>query len=261
MHHSGHGCDQTNGSEPQKDTVKTGWHALPLALTVRPALDLPRDQRQKDDMLPILYSFRRCPYAMRARLAIQVAGVKVELREIVLRDKAPEFLAASPKGTVPVVVDGDHVIEESRDVMLWALGQNDPDAWLDMPEDGHALIDRIDGPFKAALDRTKYHTRHADANPDAERAKAMAILADLAPHPWLFGDRPTLADMAILPFVRQFAMIDKPRFDAEASAPVRQWLDHFLASPSFQSIMIRPPKWEAGDAPLIFPTPIANELF
>jgi len=119
---------------------------------------------------PILYSFRRCPYAMRARLAVSSAGIPCELREIVLRDKAPEFLAASPKGTVPVLVEGDRVIEESFDVMLWALRQNDPDGWLDMPDAGFELIARMDGPFKTALDRYKYATRYDGADPQAERA-------------------------------------------------------------------------------------------
>ena len=109
--------------------------------------------------LPILWSFRRCPYAMRARLAIQSSGQPVALQEIVLKDKPTPFLTASPKGTVPVVQDGPLVIEESRDVMLWALAKNDPEGWLDMPDEGYALIDECDGPFKKALDHTKYAVR------------------------------------------------------------------------------------------------------
>ena len=202
---------------------------------------------------PILYSFRRCPYAMRARLAVQSAGIEVELREIVLRDKAPEFLAASPKGTVPVLVDGDTVIEESRDVMLWALSRRDPEGWLGMPAEGQALIDQADGPFKQALDRTKYHTRYDDADPEDERAKAMAWLDTLQPDPWLFGDQPSVADFAILPFVRQFAMIDKARFDVEASGLVSDWLERFLGSDRFAAIMPKLPKWQAGDAVTLFP--------
>jgi len=202
---------------------------------------------------PILYSFRRCPYAMRARLAVQSAGIEVELREIVLRDKAPEFLAASPKGTVPVLVDGDTVIEESRDVMVWALSRHDPEGWLDMPVEGQSLIDQADGPFKQALDRTKYHTRYEGGDPEVERAKAMAWLETLSPEPWLFGKRATMADMAILPFVRQFAMIDKARFDSEASAQVRDWLERFLASNRFKAIMPKLPKWQEGDPVTVFP--------
>jgi glutathione S-transferase len=120
--------------------------------------------------LPILWTFRRCPYAMRARLAIQSSGRQVVLQEILLKDKPTAFLAASPKGTVPVVQDGDDVIEESRDVMLWALGRSDPENWLKMPAEGHTLIDTCDGPFKRALDHTKYAVRFPDRDEAAERA-------------------------------------------------------------------------------------------
>ena len=106
---------------------------------------------------PILYSFRRCPYAIRGRLALQITGLKTELREIVLRNKAPELLAASPSQTVPALVLGNEVIDESLDIMKWALQQNDPGHWLDMPSDGHALIAEADGPFKAALRRVIYY--------------------------------------------------------------------------------------------------------
>ena len=111
---------------------------------------------------------------MRARLAIASAGVRVELREVVLRDKPGPMLAASPKGTVPVLVTGAGVIDESLDVMLWALGRSDPEGWLNMPQTGHALISQADGPFKTALDRYKYHTRYKGADPHAERAAATA---------------------------------------------------------------------------------------
>ncbi|MBU2487130.1 MAG: glutathione S-transferase N-terminal domain-containing protein, partial [Alphaproteobacteria bacterium] len=111
-------------------------------------------------MKPVLYSFRRCPYAMRARLAVASAGVEVELREILLRDKPAAFLAASPSATVPCLVTDSGVIDESLDVMLWALTQNDPEGWLQMPEAGHDWITRADGPFKQALDRTKYANRY-----------------------------------------------------------------------------------------------------
>jgi len=156
--------------------------------------------------LPILWSFRRCPYAMRARLAIASACLDVELREILLRDKPAAFLAASPKGTVPVIQHDRHVIEQSLEVMLWALGRNDPEGWLDMPDLGHALIEETDGRFKMALDRTKYAVRYADVNVDEERKKAGAFLirldAMLARQGFVFGTAPKLADMAILPFVR-----------------------------------------------------------
>lgn len=208
-------------------------------------------------MTPILYSFRRCPYAMRARLAIAVSGQKVELREIVLRDKAPAFLATSPSGTVPCLKTSETVIDESLDVMKWALRLSDPEGWLDMPDAGHDLIAQADGPFKCALDRTKYATRYADADPEEERAKAhvfLHALNDQLTQDFLFKETPTLADMAILPFVRQFAFIDKARFDAEDWPHLARWLEAFLISDRFQSIMAKYSKWEEGDTPLYFPS-------
>jgi glutathione S-transferase len=207
-------------------------------------------------MIPVLYSFRRCPYAMRARLAIATANTQTELREILLRDKAPDFLKTSPSGTVPCLQTADTIIDESLDVMKWALRQNDPDAWLDMPTAGHDLIATADGPFKQALDRTKYATRYPDQDPEQERAKAHAFLHDLnaqLTQKYLFKDTPTLADMAILPFVRQFANIDKARFDAENWPNLARWLDDFLASPLFQSILQKYPTWQSGDSPTYFP--------
>ncbi len=206
---------------------------------------------------PILWTFRRCPYAMRARLAIASAGVAVELREVLLRDKPAAFLAASPKGTVPLVVDGDRVIEESLDVMHWALGQNDPEGWQDMPETGHDLIAEADGPFKQALDRTKYAVRYPKVDVEAERAKAGAFLvkldAQLAGKAYLFSDTPRLADMAILPFVRQFAHTDLEWFTAQPWPHVTRWLEAFKASDRFQSIMTKYPQWQPGDVPTAFP--------
>lgn len=207
-------------------------------------------------MTSVLYSFRRCPYAMRARLAVAVSGQRVELREILLRDKAPAFLAVSPSATVPCLKDGEQVIDESLDVMKWALAKSDPEGWLDMPAAGHDLIAEADGSFKQALDRTKYATRYPDADPENERAKAHVFLHRLneqLAQAYLFGDTPTLADMAILPFVRQFAFVDKARFDAEDWPNLSRWLEVFLASDRFQSIMTKYPKWGEGDAPTYFP--------
>ncbi len=203
-------------------------------------------------MTPTLYSFRRCPYAMRARLAIASAGITVELREIVLRDKAPEFIAASPKATVPVLVTPTQTIEESLDIMHWALAQNDPEGWLENPD--HDLITQADGPFKDALDRTKYATRFEDADPEVERQKANAFLSQIPARlsPNLGGANPNLTDMAILPFVRQFANIDRPRFNADHPKLV-PWLDAFLTSDRFQAIMDKYPKWEAGHPATHFP--------
>ncbi len=213
----------------------------------------------KADNTPILWSFRRCPYAMRARMAIHASGVSVELREILLRDKPPAFLATSEKGTVPVLVTANRVIDESLDIMMWALTQRDPHGWLRMPEDGHDLIDESDGPFKAALDRTKYAVRYPDDDPEIAREQALNFLRLLEGRlsandgAGLFGSAPTLADIAILPFVRQFAHIDRPWFDAQGLPFVVAWLDRFLASAAFAAIMSKYPPWQTGQAPVLFP--------
>ena len=205
-------------------------------------------------MSATLYSFRRCPYAMRARLALDVSGVEVNLREIRLRDKPQAFLDASPSATVPCLVSEAVTIDESLDIMKWALGQHDPEGWLDMPVLGNDLIARFDGPFKSALDRTKYATRYPDEDPDQHRTIASAFLTDLNTqlHGWVFG-KPTLADYAILPFVRQFAFIDKDWFDAQDWPHVQAWLEAFLASDRFTRIMVKYPPWQPGDAPVRFP--------
>lgn len=205
---------------------------------------------------PILWSFRRCPYAMRTRLAIRASGTQVELREILLRDKPESFLATSPKGTVPVLDTGNAVIAESRDIMLWALGRKDPEGWLDMPAEGHSLIDQCDGPFKQALDHTKYAVRYPDLDPVKERENAMVFLRDLNDRltgtPFLTGTHRRLADMAILPFVRQFANIDRAWFDAQGLGPLCRWLDHFLQSDGFTAVMVKYPPWQAGQDRVLF---------
>ena len=208
--------------------------------------------------LPIFYSFRRCPYAMRARLAISVSGIQCDLREIVLRDKAPAFLATSPSGTVPCLQTDTAVIDESLDIMIWALRQNDPEGWLDMPTNASVLIQTADGPFKTALDHTKYANRYADVDSHLEREYAALFLRKLnkmlLKQPYLYGENPTLADMAILPFVRQFAGIDKNWFTAQRWPHLRRWLDALLASERFTSIMTKYPKWQTSDPKTVFPS-------
>lgn len=203
---------------------------------------------------PILYSFRRCPYAMRARLALQAAQYSVDLREVVLRDKPQAFLDVSASATVPCLVHADGIIDESLDVMVWALSQNDPREWLDMPQAGYDWIARCDGPFKHALDRTKYAARYPDQDPLRHRSEASTFLAELEAQlgEWMF-DRPSLADSAILPFVRQFAFIDKPWFDAQPWPKLHHWLASFLASPEFAAIMHKYPQWHDGDTVTRFP--------
>lgn len=206
---------------------------------------------------PVLYSFRRCPFAMRARLAIASSGQTVELREIVLRDKPAEMLEASPKGTVPVLL-ADSVIEESLDIMHWALGQSDPEGLMDlMTPEAHALIAESDGPFKTALDRTKYAVRYPDLDADDSRADAAAFIykldAQLNGKDWLYGDRPSLADLAILPFVRQFAHTDLEWWDAQPFTLAQAWLSTFKASDRFKSIMTKYTPWKTGDDVVLFP--------
>ena len=193
---------------------------------------------------------------MRARLAIAASGLEIELREVVLRDKPSEMLKASPKGTVPVLVLSDSkVLEESLDVMDWALGRQDPQGWLDYPsEEIHAmraLISLFDGPFKSALDRYKYETRFDEVVAQDQRDLAVPFLTDLderlAEQPFLFGQRFSLADAAILPFVRQYAHVDKAWFWAQEWANLIDWLDRFLLSERFEAIMEKYPKWESGD--------------
>jgi glutathione S-transferase len=209
--------------------------------------------------LPVLYSFRRCPYAMRARLALASSGVPVEHREILLRDKPAELLAASPKGTVPVLVLPDgQVLEQSLDIMHWALRQHDPQAWLS-PDSATmaALIAANDGPFKHSLDRYKYPNRYADEHggPEAAFAAAhrglaasqlMALDARLEQTPWLCGPHASLADMAVLPFVRQFAHTDPAWFAAQAWPQLQRWLAHFEASALYACVMDKHPPWQAG---------------
>lgn len=208
---------------------------------------------------PILWSFRRCPYAMRARMAVLSAGVKVTLREIVLRDKPAAFLDTSPSATVPCLAVADTVLDESLDIMVWALKQNDPEHLLDMPQDGWDLIHDNDGPFKLALDHTKYATRYPDLDPDAERAKAVRFLMQLdmrlTDHAYLLGDHATLADLAIFPFVRQFAHVDRAWFDAQPWPHLAAWLTRYTDSARFTQAMTKYPPWKDGDAPVLFGAP------
>lgn len=196
---------------------------------------------------PILYSFRRCPYAIRARLALAVSGTAVEHREVRLRDKPAEMLVASPKGTVPVLVLPDGaVIDESIDIMRWALGRNDPEDWL--TGDDAALIVTNDGPFKHHLDRYKYAERFAADDVD-HRAAGLAILeeleARLGERAYLGGERFGLADAAILPFVRQFAAVDREWFAAQYLSGVQAWLTTFVGSALFEGVMVVREAWRA----------------
>lgn len=199
--------------------------------------------------LPVLYSFRRCPYAMRARMAIWISGMAVELREVKLADKPAAMLQASPKGTVPVLVLPDgKVVDESLAIMRHALSAHDPEGWLERSD--ASLIECMDGPFKHHLDRYKYYTRHG-SDPDEHRAAALSILRDLdarlAGHANLCGAGRGLTDIASFPFVRQFANHDREWFGSQSIANVQAWLERHVSSPLFAAIMEKQAVWSAGD--------------
>lgn len=216
--------------------------------------------------LPILYSFRRCPYAMRARMALIVAQVQCELREVDLGNKPQAMLDVSPKGTVPVLLFADDsVLDESLDMMLWAFSQADVPTWL-KPETGELddmlkLIGRNDGEFKRNLDRYKYPNRYADEpiDPLNHREQACGFLVQLETllnnHAFLFGQHPSLADIATFPFVRQFAATD-PQWFASLDFPrLHGWLGGWLNSELFADAMQKNPPWQAGALPVYLMAP------
>ena len=211
---------------------------------------------------PILYSFRRCPFAMRARLALIVSNRVCELREVVLRDKPLEMLNVSPKGTVPVLIDIDgRVLDESIDIMLWALAQYDPGKWL-MPEQGSVaemleLIAEFDEGFKYHLDRYKYPERYEGIDAEVHRLEGALYLeklnAKLSRKKYLFGERVALADMAIAPFIRQFAHTDLGWFNAQPWLQLQAWLSGFIDSEIYTQVMKKYSKWESGNTAVLFP--------
>lgn len=208
---------------------------------------------------PVLYSFRRCPYAMRARLALYYAQSQVELREIVLKNKPQAMLQTSPKGTVPVLVLATgQVIEESLDVMLWALEESDPLGFLRNREQALAWVQRNDDEFKPWLDRYKYFDRYPEFCQTEYRQKAEVTLhaleSILQQQPYLGGTTPDLADLALWPFVRQFAGVDPQWFWASQYAALQDWLQTFLDSVAFKIIMPKFKAWQPDDELIMFPT-------
>ena len=199
-----------------------------------------------DNTYPVLYSFRRCPYAMRARLAIARAQVRVELREIELRNKPESLLLASPKGTVPVLLlVNSEVIDESQDIMFWALRQHDPEHWLEKHwlNQAEQLIQWNDGEFKYYLDRYKYADRYPERTGLEYREQGKLFLTELerrlSQHLYLCGNHFSLADAAILPFIRQFAAVDTAWFETSPYPALKQWLNHFQSSPLFERVMTK----------------------
>lgn len=209
---------------------------------------------------PILYSFRRCPYAIRARLALRVSGIQVELREVVLADKPAALRLISPKATVPVlVVSQQQVIAESIEIMYWALQQHDPQDWLkgdsEKLAEGARLIAYNDSEFKPQLDRYKYADRFPQQPMEVYRTEGEIFLqqldAKLAVTSCLLCEFPTLADMAIVPFIRQFSSVDSEWFENSPYPFLRAWLRKLLVTPLFTSVMTKYQKWEEGDEPVI----------
>jgi len=215
-------------------------------------------------MPPLLYTYRRCPYAMRARMALLQAGRRFRACEIVLRDKPAELLALSPKGTVPVLVlPGGEVLEQSWDIMRWAwCGEGghapgpDEDGWwarAQTPEN-LALVERNDGAFKRLLDRHKYPERFtaegdAAACTEALHTCLLPLEARLQAEAWLGGLTPCATDLALFPFVRQFAAVDPAWFAAQALPALQAWLAHWLASPLFTACMVKLPVQRVVDFP------------
>ena len=216
------------------------------------------DHKSKNN-LPILYSFRRCPYAMRARMAIHISSQKCEIREVLLRDKPPSMLEYSSKGTVPVLVlQSGEVIDESLDVIDWALNLNDPDNWQRSKDNENTkeLIKINDGEFKHHLDRYKYSKRYDDEDPEFHRKKCLSFIekvnSELQNSKYIFDDEISYIDISLLPFIRQFRIADNEWFDELPYENVKSWLSNFLNSELLKSIMYKYDLWKEGDEVTIF---------
>lgn len=211
--------------------------------------------------LHCLYSFRRCPYAMRARLALVFAELQVEIREIILKNKPAQMLAISPKGTVPVLqlFDGT-VIAESREIMTWALEQQDPQGLLEAKvlQQANALIEQNDNEFKYWLDRYKYADRHLEMIQIEYRQRGEVFLQVLegllTTNSFLLRDNITIADIGIMPFVRQFAHVDRDIFYSLPYPNLQRWLQHWLEHPIFMQAMTTFQPWQEGDEVVVFPS-------
>ena len=211
------------------------------------------DECQSVNPTPILYSFRRCPFAIRARMALVYAGIGVELREVKLSDMPESMLRLSPKATVPVLVlAGERVIDESLEVMLWSLSQADPHQWLESGTVSRELIRRCDEDFKPLLDCYKYADRHPGLSQFEHRANAAFFLQELdqwlCRHAFITDSQCRLADVAIFPFIRQFVGVDAPWFGQCEYAALRNWLNTMLDSDLFKRVMQKHPFWQPGDA-------------
>ena len=197
----------------------------------------------------ILYSYRRCPYAMRARMALKYAGIDVEHREIELRNKPRSMLLASPKGTVPVLCLDEVVLDQSVDIMRWAMQQSDPHGWGAVDDAiAQAWITKNDGPFKKLLDQYKYSNRFPESDPEVILLEALQMMLlpmeqALQNSQYLLGEKISWVDIAIFPFIRQFSMVDAKKFEQLPLPTVKAWLNRHLASSLFNSVMQKHPVW------------------
>ncbi|MBO1518591.1 glutathione S-transferase [Oceanisphaera pacifica] len=210
--------------------------------------------------LHCLYSFRRCPYAMRARLGTLFAKLQLELREVTLKNKPAAMLAISPKGTVPVLqLQNGSVIDESQDIMMWALAQQDPSGLLEgfHVHKANMLIEQNDQQFKYWLDRYKYADRHPEMSQTDYRQQGEVFLqtleALLTEQDFLLGNKPTVADIAIMPFVRQFAHVDRDTFYQLPYPYLQKWLQDWLVHPVFLQAMTKYKPWQPEDEVVLFP--------
>jgi glutathione S-transferase len=223
-----------------------------------------RNNSNITNSLPILYSLRNCPYAMRARIAIFKAQQTVLLRDLVLSNKPAEMIVASPKATVPVVVLADGtVIEESLEVMLWALRESDPSDLLQAQTNKHKnsnlssdnlmlsamldLINEFDRGFKVCLEQYKCAKRYKEDNISECREVCEQYIQQLeqrlTQHTFLMSNNESLADIALLPFIRQFARVERQWYLQSPYPNVRQWLNRYLQSPMFTKVMAKYPLW------------------
>jgi len=210
----------------------------------------------------ILYSFRRCPYAMRARMAIVQSGLQLALREVSLRDKPQSLVDISPKATVPVLITNEGiVIDESLDIMIWALQQSDPKLWLN--NINYALIENNDGPFKQWLDRYKYADRYPEHTQQFYRQQGEQTLLmleqALTKTIFLSSNNITLTDIAIFPFIRQFVAVEQVWFEQATYPKIKLWLDKWLTSDLFKTTMYKYSPWNVSDKKqAVFPIDVSD---
>ena len=211
---------------------------------------------------PILYSFKRCPYAMRARMALQLAEIKCEIREIRLSNKPEHMLEISPKGTVPILILEDKIIDESYDIVNWVIEKRNifnDNLRSDQINLTESLIKKFDEAFKHHLDRYKYATRYENADSEFHRSECLKILIDLeaiaSNGKWIFGENLNKLDISILPFIRQFRIANPGWFDSlEEISKIKKILNNYIKSEEFKKIMFKYDEWQLGSKPVYFPS-------